>query len=278
MAQADARGNVNVSRFGKKLAGAGGFINISQNAKKLVFAGTLTAGGLKVAVEEGRLTIEREGKAQKFIAAVEQITFSGDYAAENGQPVLYVTERCVFRRTEAGMELAEVAPGVDIGRDILAHMDFKPIVNDPKPMDPRIFRPEVMGLEQALLGLSLAERISYDASRNILFLNLEGFQARTVDDVDLVRREVERQCRAIGKKVALVVNYDGFTLDPAVSDAYFSMITYMESRYYSSASRYTTSAFMRMKLGAGLSERNLAPHIFETPAEAHAFATDHNIG
>jgi propionate CoA-transferase len=276
MAQCDARGDVNVSRFGKKLAGAGGFINISQNAKTLVFAGTFTAGGLKVTIEDGRLRIEREGKAQKFIEAVEQITFSGDYAAETGQAVLYVTERCVFRRTARGMELAEVAPGIDIERDILAQMGFRPIVDAPQPMDERIFRPDVMGLEQVLLGLTLADRITYDAERNTLFLNFEGFQVRSIDDVDLVRREVERQCRAIGRKVALVVNYDGFHLDPALSDAYFSMITYMESRYYSSASRYTTSAFMRMKLGAGLAERNLAPHVFETPAEAHAFAAEHN--
>ena len=261
---------------GRKLAGAGGFINISQNAKKLLLAGTFTAGGLEIAVEDGRLRIVREGKMPKFLAEVEQITFSGDYAAETGQPVLYVTERCVFRRTAAGMELAEVAPGIDIERDILAHMGFTPIVDAPKPMDPRIFRPEVMGLEQALLGLSLAERISYDAERNTIFLNFEGFQVRTLADVDLVRREMERQCRAIGRKVALVVNYDGFTLDPAVSDAYFSMVTYMESRYYASASRYTTSAFMRLKLGAGLSERDLKPHVFETPAEAHAFAAAHN--
>src|SRR5215204_2640061 len=253
MAQADGRGNVNVSRFGRKLAGAGGFINISQNAKKLLLAGTFTAGGLEIAVEDGRLRIVREGKMPKFLAEVEQITFSGDYAAETGQPVLYVTERCVFRRTAAGMELAEVAPGIDIERDILAHMGFTPIVDAPKPMDPRIFRPEVMGLEQALLGLSLAERISYDAERNTIFLNFEGFQVRALADIDLVRREMERQCRAIGRKVALVVNYDGFSLDPAVSDGYFSMITYMESRYYASASRYTTSAFMRLKLGAGLS-------------------------
>src|SRR5215207_8788119 len=268
MAQADGRGNVNVSRFGRKLAGAGGFINISQNAKKLLLAGTFTAGGLEIAVEDGRLRIVREGRMPKFLAEVEQITFSGDYAAETGQPVLYVTERCVFRRTPAGMELAEVAPGIDIERDILAHMGFQPIVDAPKPMDPRIFGPEVMGLEQALLGLSLAERISYDAERNTIFLNFEGFQVRTLADIDLVRREMERQCRAIGRKVALVVNYDGFSLDPAVSDAYFSMITYMESRYYASASRYTTSAFMRLKLGAGLSERDLKPHVFEAAHNA----------
>jgi propionate CoA-transferase len=271
MAQADAAGNVNVSRFGRRLAGAGGFINISQNAKKLLLAGTFTAGGLEVAVGEGKLSIVKEGRAPKFIEAVEQVTFSGDYAADVGQPVFYVTERCVFRRTPAGMELTEVAPGIDIERDILAHMKFKPIVNEPKPMDGRIFRPEPMGLEQLLLGLSLADRITYDQERNILFINFEGFQVRTVDDVDLVRREVEARCKAVGRKVALIVNYDGFYLDPVVTDAYMGMITYMEQRHYSSASRYTTSAFMRMKLGAGLAERNLAPHVFETLTEAQAF-------
>jgi propionate CoA-transferase len=151
-------------------------------------------------------------------------------------------------------------------------MDFKPILREPRPMDERIFRPEVMGLEQMLLGLSMADRISYDPDRNILFINFEGFQVRTVDDVDLVRREVEARCKAIARKVHLIVNYDGFTLDPAVSDAYFSMITYMQQRYYTTASRYTTSAFMRMKLGAGLAERNLAPHVFETRAEAQDFS------
>ena len=107
-----------------------------------------------------------------------------------------------------------------------------------------------MGLEQDLLGLSLAERISYDESRNTLFANFEGLQVRTIEDVELIRREFERTCRAIGRKVHLIVNYDGFALDEAVSEAYFSTITYLQQRYYETASRYTTSAFMRLKLGA----------------------------
>src|SRR5262249_53091990 len=247
-------------------------INISQNARKLLFAGTFTAGGLKVDLADGKLAVAREGKSQKFIQRVEQITFSGRYAAETGQPVYYVTERCVFQRTAEGVELIEIAPGIDPDKHILPYMGFKPIVREPRIMNPLIFKPEPMGLEQLLLGLSLAERISYDQDRNTIFINFEGFQVRTHADVDLVRREMEARCRAIGRKVALVANYDGFYLDPMVSDAYFSMITYMQNRYYSSASRYTTSAFMRLKLGAALAERNLAPHVFETWPEAQAFS------
>ena len=273
MAQADGQGNVNVSRFGGRLAGAGGFINISQNARKVVFTGTFTAGGLVTAIEEGRLRIAHEGRLRKFIERVEQVTFSGGLAGEAGQPVLYVTERCVLRRTAEGMELTEVAPGIDIGRDIMAHMGFRPIVRDPKPMDARLFQPEPVGMEATLLGLSLAERISFDAERDTLFINWEGFQVRTTDDVELVRREVEGRCRAIGHRIAVVANYDSFTLDPAVSDAYFSTITYLQQRYYTSASRYTTSAFMRLKLGASLAERALSPHVFETLPEAQAFVT-----
>ena len=277
LAQCDAQGNVNVSRFGRRLAGAGGFINISQNAKSLVFAGTFTADGLKVAVEDGQVRILQEGRSRKFVERVEQVTFSGAYAAERGQPVLYVTERCVLRRTRAGMELVEVAPGIDIERDILAQMGFAPLVQNPQPMDPRLFREGVMGLEPWLLGLSLAERLSYDAERNILFCNLEGFQVRTIEDVELVRREYERTCQEIGRKVHLIANYDGVEIDPTVSDAYFSTVAYLENRYYETASRYTTSAFMRLKLGASLASRDLAPHVFETKAEAQARNTAQSV-
>ncbi|HYI82805.1 MAG TPA: hypothetical protein VEX11_06285, partial [Acetobacteraceae bacterium] len=143
----------------------------------------------------------------------------------------------------------------------------------PGPMDPRIFLPGPMGLEGALLGLGLADRISYDPERNTLFANFEGFRIRTLEDVELVRREFEERCRAIGRKVALVVNYDGFELDPAVAEAYFSTIAYLQGRYYETASRYTTSAFLRLKLGAALEQRALAPHVFETLQEAQAAAS-----
>ena len=274
MAQADCRGNVNVSRFGRRLAGSGGFINISQSAKKVLFAGTFTTGGLKVEVKDGKLTILSEGLSRKFLDRVEQITFSGDLAIENGQPAYFITERCVFQLTADGLELKEIAPGIDIERDILKQMDFKPLVRNPIPMDFRIFWPETMNLERVLVGLSISERISYDQARNTLFLNYEGLHLRTLEHIEQVRAEIELRCRSIGRRVTTIANYDGFELDQSISDAYFSMVAYIQHRYYKSVSRYTTNAFMRLKLVKALSERELATDVFETSREAqHALGS-----
>lgn len=147
LAQADRYGNVNVSKFGPKLAGCGGFINISQNAKKVVYMGTFTAGGLKVEIKDGKLNILQEGRSKKFINDVEQITFSGEFAFECKQPVIYVTERAVFELTEKGLTLTEIAPGVDLHNHILSQMDFVPNIQEPlKTMDLRIYHDEKMGL------------------------------------------------------------------------------------------------------------------------------------
>jgi len=273
MAEVDRLGNVNVSRFGSRLAGSGGFINISQNARKLVFAGTLTAGGLEVAIEDGRVRIAREGRQRKFVEAVQQVTFSGPVAAEKGQQVLYVTERCVFALASEGLKLVQVAPGIDVEREVLAQMAFRPQIDgDMKTMDPRICSPKPMGLFATLLDLQLADRLSYDAERNALFANFEGLAIRTPDDIQSVRRVFEALCQRIGRKVALVVNYDGFRLDEALADAYFEMVSELQAKYYSTAVRYTTSAFMRLKLGVELSARRSAAHVFETRDEAVAFA------
>ncbi|MFC4862357.1 acyl CoA:acetate/3-ketoacid CoA transferase [Pseudomonas sp. MAHUQ-62] len=150
LAQADAEGNLNVSRFGTRLAGAGGFINISQNAKAVVFVGTFSAGAQDIRIENGELRIVQDGEMRKFVNEVEHRTFAGKLAAESGKPVLYVTERCVFRLTTEGLELIEIAPGVDLERDILARMDFRPIVREPKRMDARLFREGRIGLRELI--------------------------------------------------------------------------------------------------------------------------------
>ena len=144
-AEIDEHGNVNVSKFGPKLAGCGGFINISQNANQVVFCGTFTAGGLKVQIKDHKLEILQEGASKKFVKQVEHITYSGDYGREKKQNVLYITERAVFSLEEKGLVLIEIAPGIDLEKDILAHMEFKPIVaGELKVMDGRIFAEDRM--------------------------------------------------------------------------------------------------------------------------------------
>ena len=133
-AEFDGAGNVNVSRFGGRIVGPGGFVNISQGAGRVVFGGTLTAGEAKKAVQQ-----------------VEQISFSGPYARERGQDVLYVTERAVFRLGASGPELIEVAPGLAVERDVIGAMAFRPAVSpDLRPMDAALFADGPMGLAARL--------------------------------------------------------------------------------------------------------------------------------
>lgn len=146
LAELDKKGNINVSKFGPKIAGTGGFVNITQNTPTVVYTGTFTAGGLKEEVKDGKLNILQEGKRNKMVDAVEQITFSGPVAYENDQHVYYVTERAVFQLVDGGIELIEIAPGVDLQKDVLDHMDFKPqISSDLRYMDSRIFQEPLVG-------------------------------------------------------------------------------------------------------------------------------------
>jgi len=150
LAQADQQGNLNVSKFGPKVVGPGGFINISQSAKKVVFCGTLV-NGAKLEFSEGKVQVIEEGKVQKFVNAVDHITFSGDVARANHQPVVFVTERCVLELRQEGMVLTEMAPGLDLEKDVLAAMSFRPIIaEDLKTMPEAIFAEQWGGLSEIM--------------------------------------------------------------------------------------------------------------------------------
>lgn len=148
-AEIDQHGNVNVSRFNNRIQGVGGFIDISSKSKKLVFCGTMTAGSLRTEIGSGTIKVLQEGRFRKFLPSVEEISFCGEEALRKGQTVFYLTERAVFRLTSDGVTLCEIAPGLQIEKDILPHMGFKPLIaKDLKIMDVRLFTQGKMGIAE----------------------------------------------------------------------------------------------------------------------------------
>jgi propionate CoA-transferase len=270
MAELDGAGNVNVSRFGARLAGAGGFINISQNARRVVFTGTLTAGGLAFEAGEGRARILQEGRMRKCMEAVGQITFSGQEAALQHKPVLYVTERCVFELTPGGVALVEVAPGIDLEAEVLSQLDFRPVLGDIAEMDARIFTDAPMDLRTELLHLDLADRIALDEAGKTLFINFEKLRVRGAADIEAIRDRVEEVCGPLERRVDVVVNYDGTRIDEEIEHTYVEMVQALEERFYGTVTRYSGSAFMRRKLGQAFSRAHAA-HVFETSEEARRY-------
>ncbi len=153
-AEFDEEGNVNVHKFNGKIMGTGGFVDICQNSRKAVFAGTLKAGGLREKVEDGKIHIEKEGRFIKAVKKVPEITFNGKEAVRRGQEVVFITERAVFRLEEDGLVLTEIAPGMDLEKDIFGQMAFRPRVSEElKEMDRRLFLPERMGVRQSQFGM-----------------------------------------------------------------------------------------------------------------------------
>ncbi len=267
MAEADEEGNVDVSRFGNRFAGAGGFINITQNAHNIFFLGTFTSGGETI-VADGKIRVVQEGKYRKFWKEVEQITFSGKLARQQQRPVYYITERGVFQLVPEGVKLIEIAPGVDLQRDILDQMDFTPLIADPLPeMDARIFRDDLMGLE-GQASIPLSERLSYNEDENIMYVNFEGLYLNNADDVARLRDFLDEQFGKVGKKFKLVVNYDNFGLNPRAEKAFFDMIHHNTEAYFLSSTRYSTNAFFRHQLREDFERANLDQRFYRDLNEA----------
>jgi propionate CoA-transferase len=259
-AEVDGDGNVNVSRFGRKLAGAGGFINITQNARAVFFLGTFAARA-RVVVDDGRLRILEHG-GTKFVERVGQVTYSGAFARRKGQAVLYITERCVLRLTEDGLELTEIAPGIDLERDVLEHMAFQPKVSDElRTMDAAIFRAPPMGLKD-LSPMTMDDRVQYDEERNVVYVNFEGLRVLTKDDADALALFLDERLASFGRRVHVVVNYDNFELAPLAAPRFYEMVRHNEKTYFESSTRYSTNAFYRRQLCDEFAKADVDGHIY----------------
>ena len=223
MAEADRQGNVNVSRFGRRLVGAGGFIDISQSARSVFFLGTFTAGA-DIAVGEGRLRIRRDGTVPKFVDEVAHVTFNGERAHATGQSVLYITERCVLRLGEGGLELIEIAPGVDLERDVLARMGFRPrIAPDLRQMDAAIFTDAPLGLAERS-PRALDERVDYRADDDLVFIDFEGLTLSSLEQAEELAAFLGPRLHGLARRVNVVVNYDNFELAGAAAPRFFEML------------------------------------------------------
>jgi propionate CoA-transferase len=154
-------------------------------------------------------------------------------------------------------------------------MDFEPIIRgQPRLMEAAIFADEPMGLRERMLEIPLAARFAYDEQQNIMFINFERLKVRAQSDVDAIEREVDAHLEPIGHRVYAIVNYDHFELAPEVEEAYAAMVKGLVDRYYDGVSRYTTSGFLRAKLGSALRRRGVAPHVYESPQQALAHVRD----
>ena len=183
--------------------------------------------------------------------------------------MLYITERCVFKLTADGLELTEIAPGIDLQKDILDKMQFKPIINrEPKLMDARIFAEEPMSIRAEMLEMPMAERLSFDPDKNLFFVNFAGLSVRNEADIERILEAVEHELAPIGHKVNAVVNYDRFSIVPELVDDYIGVVKGIMDRHYHDVTRYTSNTFLRMKLGEALEKQKISPHLYESADEA----------
>lgn len=220
----------------------------------MVFVGTFTAGDLAVQVEGGKLHVVSEGTKRKFVRQVEHRTFSGREAHRRGQRVLYVTERCVFRLAPAGgLELIEIAPGIDLDRDVLAQMEFMPaIARDLMLMEPALFREGAMGLRERLLAKPLSARYQLDAVHRLLFIDFEGLNIDGPEAIAAIEQYVTQLLQPMvtcpEERLTVVVNYDNFSIVPSLLDEYSAMVDRLTARFYRRVTRYGTGGFLKARL------------------------------
>ena len=258
-AEISPRGDVNVSRMSKdRLTGPGGFVDISQSTNTVMFMSTLTAGGLEVSTTaEGDLRIEKEGKIKKFVKSLGETTFSGDEAVRRGQKVLYITERAVFRRTAKNvvLELMEIAPGIDLQKDVLDQLDFEPVISPSlKKMDPRIFIDKKMHAASQLFG-SFKDRFKYREEDNVMYLNLFGITLNAEEDVEWFfgcLRDVLSEVKRDHGKVNMVINYDGMNLNSNLEAHYWKEVQDIQAEYFATVRRFSGGAFHHAQLGKKL--------------------------
>jgi propionate CoA-transferase len=225
----------------------------------------LTAKGLEISTPgDGTLKIEKEGMVKKFVNKVFERTFSGSEAVRRGQQVYYVTERAVFTRTAKHdvLQLIEIAPGVDLQKDVLDQMEFVPEISpDLKEMDSRIFRPAKMGVTSEMFG-TLEERCTYHAQDNTMFLNLFGITLNTEEDVEWFVRGIRSIMGPIvleRGKINVIVHFDGFDLRKGLETKFSELTAQIEKDFYASVKRYSGASFLRAKLGKLLKIKDWDP-------------------
>jgi len=259
-AEVDAEGNVNVSKLGAdKLTGPGGFIDITQSTHRVCFLGTFTKKGMRVEIDDStkRLCIEKDGEVPMFRKSTQQITFNAHQAQAHAQNVLYITERAVFKLTMEGIQLVEVAPGIDIERDILQHMEFAPVIDEEilREMDPSIFSSKTMGLKDSFYKDDLAgmeTRFHFRKDTNTVFIDMRGIIISRKEELDLVLEEAEAALKKLtnggNNKVNVVSTYDRADISPDIMEDFQKALNRFEEKYYLTVRRLAGKAFTRQKI------------------------------
>ena len=255
-AQVTETGDVNVTRVGPTLRGPGGFIDISQSTKRVNLLGTFTTGGLEMAVENGKLLILKEGTIKKFVKSIPEIAFRGSNAILRNQLVQYITERCVFMLTPEGLELMEIAPGINLQTQILDLMEFEPIIKQqPRLMDSRIFLPGRMKLLESLYCLDMSKRLHYNKKTNTLFINLHNVSITTADTVSEIVGSIEAffmMNPGMAKNIDVFVNYDGFDCSEVLIQNFTEQAKILEDKFYRNVHRVSSAGFARQKLAENI--------------------------